>query len=145
MAPGRAFPGFRWVGFLSNGMLNKISVAGGAVVPLGYAGANFAGASWSEDDIIFVSIAFQRGLLRIPAGGGLPESVAGLGNGEIGLRNPQFLPGGKAILFSVDKAHGLDRNTIEVLTLPDGHRKVVARGGSFPRYLATSRGVGHLV
>jgi serine/threonine-protein kinase len=85
------------------------------------------------------------GLLRIPAGGGPTELVAGLGNGEVAFNNPQALPGGRAVLFSVDKALGVDRNTIEVLTLADGHRKVVARGGSFPRYLATSSGVGHLV
>jgi serine/threonine-protein kinase len=139
-------PDGRWVGFGSNGMLNKISMAGGVVVPIGnLGGSNFAGASWSEDGSIFVSIAYQRGLLRTPAGGGPPESVAGLGDGDIGLNNPQILPGGKVILFSVDKALGQDRKTIEVLTLADRHRKVVARGGSFARYLPTSSGVGHLV
>jgi serine/threonine-protein kinase len=35
--------------------------------------------------------------------------------------------------------------TIEVFTLADRHRKVVARGGTSPRYLATSSGAGHLV
>ena len=34
---------------------------------------------------------------------------------------------------------------IEVLTLADRHRKIVARGGSSARYLATSNGAGHLV
>lgn len=138
-------PDGQWVGFHSNGRLNKIAVSGGVVVPIGDVGANFAGASWGEDGSVFVSNNFQRGLLRIPAGGGPPESVAGLGNGEIGLTNPQILPGGKAILFSVVKALGLDGGTIEVLTLADRHRKVVARGGRFARYLATSSGIGHLV
>ena len=135
----------QWIGFRSARMLNKISVAGGAVIPLGEVGANFAGASWGDDGSIFISTAYQKGLQRIPAGGGAPESVAELGSGEVGLLNPQILPGGKAVLISVDNTRGLDRNTIEVLTLADHHRKVVAQGGSFARYLATSRGIGHLV
>jgi serine/threonine protein kinase len=138
-------PDGQWVGFQIGGRLSKISVAGGTVVPLWEYGTNFAGAGWSEDGSIFVSRAFQMGLLRIPAGGGPPESVAALGNGEVGLYNPQILPGGKAVLFSVDRALGPDRNTIEILTLADPHRKVVARGGASPRYLATSSGIGHLI
>ena len=39
----------------------------------------------------------------------------------------------------------MDKITIEVLTLADRHRKIVARGGASPRYLATSNGAGHLV
>ena len=77
-------PDGQWVGFVSGGKLNKISVEGGAVVPLGDV-ANFAGASWGEDGSILVSDALGKGLLRIPAGGGPPETVAGLGNGELGL------------------------------------------------------------
>src|SRR5579864_4385609 len=133
-SPAFFSPDGRWVGFHSNGKLNKISVDGGTVVPLGdVGGANFAGASWNQDDTIFVSIGFQRGLLRFPAAGGQPESVAGLGNDEIFLRNPQTLPGGRAILFSVVRTFGWGRRTIEVLTLSDSHRKVVAQGGNFPR------------
>ncbi len=139
-------PDGRWVGFYSNHMLNKISVTGGAVVPIGNLGGdNLAGASWSEDGSIFASVAFQRGLLRIPAGGGPPESIAGLGDGDIVFNAPQVLPGGKAILLSASKALGQDRKTIEVFTLADRRRKVVARGGSLARYLPTSTGVGHLV
>jgi hypothetical protein len=39
----------------------------------------------------------------------------------------------------------VDSYTIEVLTLADGSRKVVARGGQSPRYLASSDGTGYLV
>src|SRR5262249_21625032 len=76
---------------------------------------------------------------------GAPEIVAPLGNGEIALAFPQLLPGGKAILFAVGSTLNLGTPTIEVLTLADGHRKIVARGGQSPRYLPTSSGVGHLV
>jgi serine/threonine-protein kinase len=133
-----------WVGFFSSGRVNKISVDGGAVVPLGNI-TGYAGASWGDDGTILVSEPFGKGVLRIVAGGGPPETVAGLGNGERALALPQLLPGGKAILFAADPANDVDKVTIEVLTLADRHRKIVARGGLSPRYLATSNGAGHVV
>jgi serine/threonine-protein kinase len=133
------------VGFATVGKLNKISVEGGAVVPLGdVTAAGFAGASWAEDGTIVASEALGRGLLRIPATGGPPEIVAPLSNGERALALPQILPDGKAVLVAADTT-GLDTLTIEVVTLADRHRKIVARGGQSPRYLPTSSGVGHLV
>jgi serine/threonine-protein kinase len=137
-------PDGQWVGFVAGNKLSKISVEGGAVVPLGVVG-NFAGASWGEDGSILVSDALGKGLLRIPAGGGPPETVAGLANGELVLAAPQILPGGKAILFVAATAMDVDKYTIEVLTLADRHRKIVARGGGSPRYLATPGGAGYLI
>jgi Tol biopolymer transport system component len=137
-------PDGQWVGFSSGRKVNKISVEGGAAVPLADT-ATFAGAFWAEDGSIFVSDAFGKGLLRIPAGGGAPETIAGLGMGENAFALPQILPGGKAVLFSAVTSLDVDQNTIEVLTLADRHRKIVARGGQSPRYLATSSRVGHLV
>jgi Tol biopolymer transport system component len=142
-------PDGQWVGFFSGNKLNKIAVEGGAVVPLGDIRA-FIGGSWGEDGSIIVSEGGSgRGLLRIPAAGGPPETVAALGSGELGLFFPQILPGGKAILFAAVTSD-VGKNTVEVLTLTDRHRKIVARGGASPRYLPSSNGassgtVGHLV
>ena len=54
------------------------------------------------------------------------------------------------ILFSAYTAQNPDASSIQVLTLADGHRKTVSRGGTSPRYLAssngsTSNGFGYLV
>jgi WD40 repeat protein len=138
-------PDGQWVGFVLGNKVNKIAVTGGAVVPQGdlVLGAS-VGASWGEDGSILVS-ELGKGLLRIPVGGGPPETVAGLGTGEVAFANPQMLPGGKAILFAAAHGQGVDTITIEVLTLADRHRKIVARGGQSPRYLGTSSGAGHLV
>src|SRR5579864_2979146 len=133
-----------WVGFYVDSKVNKISIDGGAVVPLADVGGNIAGASWSDDGTIVVSVV-RKGLVRIAAGGGAPGLVAGLGEGEVTLACPQVLPGGKAILFAAVKTLDVDKITIEVLTLADGHRKILARGGQCPRYLPTSSGAGHLV
>jgi dipeptidyl aminopeptidase/acylaminoacyl peptidase/predicted Ser/Thr protein kinase len=137
-------PDGQWVGFYVRGKLNKISVEGGAVVPLADI-STFSGASWDEEGSILLSEGLGRGLVRIPSGGGPPETVEGLGKGEIALAYPQLLPGGKAILFVADTALDEDKLTIEVLTLADHRRKFVARGGASARYLATSSGAGHLV
>jgi serine/threonine-protein kinase len=139
-------PDGQWVGFAVSGKVNKISVEGGAVVPLAQV-ANFAGASWGDDGWIVMSDAVGKGLIRVPAGGGPPETVADADarNGERSLVVPQILPGRKGILFTAAPALDVDRFTIEVLTLGDRRRKIVARGGASPRYLATSGGSGHLV
>jgi serine/threonine protein kinase/Tol biopolymer transport system component len=137
-------PDGQWVGFVARDKLSKVSVEGGAVVPLADI-SSFAGASWGEDGNIIV-IEFIKGLLRIPAGGGPPETLAGLADGESTLAFPQILPGGKAILFGASTTAIIaDKGITEVLTLVDRRRKIVARGGGTPRFLATSAGVGHLV
>jgi serine/threonine-protein kinase len=140
-------PDGQWVGFLTPDKLNKISVEGGAVVPLADIKlTSFTGASWGEDGSILVSEAFGKGLQRIPADGGRPEVVAPLGNGEIAFAHPQMLPGARAILFAaIPAAPDPEAFTIEVLTLADRHRTIILRGGQSPRYLPTSSGVGHLI
>src|SRR5690348_11531557 len=57
-------PDGQWVGFYSGGKFNKISVEGGAVVPLADAPGN-AGASWGLDGNIIATV-FPAGMARIP-------------------------------------------------------------------------------
>jgi serine/threonine-protein kinase len=137
----------QWVGFVARGKLSKISVEGGAAVRLSDL-VSFFGASWSEDDSIILSGGQTAELVRVPSGGGSPGTLASLGTGDGALVRPQVLPGGKAVLFTTAAITGstdIGRYNIEVLTLADRHRKIVARGGSTARYLPTSSGIGHLV
>jgi serine/threonine protein kinase len=135
----------QWIGFETSSLkLSKISVEGGAVVPLADPGGPFYPGNWSEDGNIYVGV-FGKGLVRIPGGGGAPETIAALDNGEVNLAFPQLLPGGKALLFSAYTTQNADASSIEVMTLADHHRKTVSRGGTSPRYLATSNGAGYLV
>jgi hypothetical protein len=137
-------PDGRWIGFAVAGNLNKISAEGGPVIHLA-AITNFAGAAWAEDGTILVADAL-KGLVRVPADGGTPEMVAELADGEVAVTSPQLLPGGKAILIGAfsDMKRFLSTK-IEVITLPDRHRKTVARTGTSPRYLPTSATTGHIV
>ena len=137
-------PDGQWIGFFSSGTVRKVSVEGGAVVPLLGDITLFGNGSWAEDGSIIASDAVARGLLRIPPDGGPPETIAPRGDGDFALVLPTILPGGKAILFVSAYATDVARDTIEVLTLADRGRKTVARGHS-PRYLAESSGAGYLV
>ena len=139
-------PDGQWVGFRAGSKVDKISVEGGAVVPLADTGTgNYAGASWNEDGSIVVSQAVGRGLVRIPPGGGPLETVAELAKGELAFGVPQILPGGKAILFTAVTALDVDKCNIEVFTPADRRRKILVRGGSSPRYVAAPDGAGYLI
>jgi serine/threonine-protein kinase len=132
-----------WIGFATPGKIGKISVEGGAVVPLGE--VNFAGAWWGEDGNIIVSDALGKGLVQIPSGGGSSTVIEPLAGGEAALAYPQVLPGGKAVLFVDYPSLDPDKASIDVFTFADRRRKVVARGGVSARYLPTSEHSGHLL
>ena len=134
-------PDGKWIGFSAAGKYNKISVQGGAVVPL--TDMPFAGASWSEDGSIIT--AGSTGLFRIPSGGGAPTKVAELANREFAAAFPQVLPGGKAVLFVSYATLSADKASVEVVTLADGHRKTLVPGGTSARYLSAANGSGYLV
>ena len=134
-------PDGQWIGFRTGGKLNKISVEGGAVVPLGDFVVN--GASWGEDGSILLSDG-RKGLLRLREGGGAPEILVARTNESL-FMSPQLLPGGKAVLFATYESPNTDTATIDVLTLADHHRRTVSRAGTSPRYLAVSSGAGYLV
>jgi serine/threonine-protein kinase len=135
-------PDGQWVGFVSRGRANKISVDGGAVIPLTDV-ANIIALIWGEDGSIVISAS--RKVLRIPPGGGPPETVAEVREGELRLLASQVLPGGQAILFAADNPGPVDKTTINVATLGGHERNTLIRGGATPRFLSTANGVGHLV
>jgi WD40 repeat protein len=132
----------QWIGFVAGRKLVKISVLGGAIVPLVDL-PPFVGATWAEDGNIVVGGIAGKGLLRIPAGGG-PESVLeGLGSGDFGLILPRFLPGGKALLST--RWRSGTTGSIEILTMADHRRKTLVQGGQSPHYLPVSDYDGYLL
>ena len=131
-------PDGKWIGFFASGTLNKISVEGGAVVPL--RDGPFAGGSWGEDGIIVFSQPLPGGLMAIPEDGGDVTSLTPLDQGELAFAEPQILPGGQAVLFSTAGFSGGDRN-VEIFSFADGVRKTLVRGATSPAYLPS----GHLV
>lgn len=137
-------PDGQWVGFWRGRKLNKTSVEGGAVVPLGDV-YSFSGASWGKDSDIIAGEVFGKGLVRFPAAGGASQSLPGMDKTEAVL-TPQALPAGKAVLFTAAHMQGsAESDTFEILTLPDGHRKIVGSGGASVRYIAAPGRPGHLI
>ena len=105
-----------------------------------------SGATWGSDGtIIFATNAPATGLHRVSADGGEPMvlTTPNRARGEDAHVWPEFLPNGKAVLFTIDPTTGMgiENTQIAVLDLRTGTSKVLIRGGSHAHYVPT----GHLV
>jgi serine/threonine-protein kinase len=139
-------PDGQWIGFgiFAGGgrggsfMLYKISVEGGAAVPVAEI-ADFGGGDWADDGTIVVG--GSNGLWRIPPGG-QPVQLTKPRDRERAHLGPRILPGGRTALFaSISGEPDSTTAVIEAASLADGTRKELVRGGISPHYLPT----GHLV
>ncbi len=139
-------PDGNWVGFdgrLSGDPLKKVSIHGGPPVVLSEEfGGYIAGASWGTDDNIIFGTQQANGLFRVSAAGGEElEELTNLEEGELSHRWPEILPGGRTVVFTVEKGQGDANREIAALNLETGERKLLIPGGSNPHYAAT----GHIV
>jgi Tol biopolymer transport system component len=137
-------PDSKWLGFwdASTRSLRKVALSGGAPVKICDAVSGVSGAAWGPDGTI-VFAWFD--LFRVPAAGGPPKVLLKVDEkaGERFYRHPSFLPGGKAILFTIsnEDTESYDNGRIAVLSLETGEKKIVLEGGSSARYSPS----GHLV
>jgi serine/threonine-protein kinase len=144
-------PDGNWVGFWASqvkrgepsalyGELKKVPLSGGPAVKLCIAPA-IVGASWGTDD----GIVFGDGagyLSRVSAGGGTKQGLLRLSRGENRHGLPHVLPGGHAVLFTIQRDEGRwDNARVAVLSIATKELKVLLEGGADARYLPT----GHLV
>jgi len=95
-------PDGRWLGFFADGKLRKVSVSGGSPVPLADAPVP-GGASWGEDGRIVFSGLPAGGLSLASDQGGevTPLTTPQFARGELRHLWPSWLPGGRAIVFTV--------------------------------------------
>ncbi len=128
-------PDGQWVGFVAN-QLAKVSLAGGPAVKL--AEASVRGASWGPDGTIVFGV-LDSGLSQVSASGGEPQALTTLAEGEDGHYRPHFLPGGKALLFTIWSG-SLETAQIAVLSMDTGEYRTLV-GGTCPRYAPS----GHIV
>ena len=130
-------PNGQWIAFFTERELKKVSVFGGAPLTLCETEDNRGGA-WGPDDTIIFASHTTSGLSRIPATGGEPVEITTPGEEERSHRWPEFLPGGRKVLFTAQpQGVNFDEANIEVLDLETGERTVLHRGGSYPKYLPT--------
>ena len=128
----------QWIGFFADGKLKKISVRGGAPIALCDAGGS-RGGDWSEDGTIIFPTQFTSALYRVSANGGTPVAATHLdaARSEITHRWPQFLPGGKGVLFTASSDNNFfGHASVDVAPLDTGVPKVLVENAYFGRYLA---------
>ena len=140
-------PDGAWVGFVGNNRrLMKAAVTGGPAVEIGGPSGGARGASWGPDDTsIFARANSSIGLLRISAaGGGEPETLTTPDpeRNEINHLFPEFLPGGRAVLFTIAYSEGSTLDSqIAVLDLDTVAYRTLIPGGGNARYASS----GHIV
>jgi len=156
----RAFPGSEgastpffspdgdWIGFTDGvSILKKVPTSGGPVVKL--AEGNFRDfiGTWTEDGWILLSqpLTERPGeLLRVSADGGPLEPLP---TTDDGAREPvvsvSAIPGSPALLLTVGPWAAPGEQAVALQSLETGERRVVAPGGSMPRYVAGGYVVYH--
>ena len=136
-----------WVVFQSgqpsglSSALNKAPVAGGGPTVICPIVGNLRGASWLGDTIVFATVHRASGLERVAASGGTPTSLTtpATDQGELDHLWPEQLPGGRHVLFAVDKIQG--SHDIALLDVESGKWRTLIPNASFPRYSPT----GHIL
>ena len=91
------------VGFFAGGALKRLDLGGGAAQTLAPA-ANGRGGTWNADGVIVFAPNLTSPLMRVSATGGAATPVTTLGPQHAGHLDPQFLPDGRRLLFTVDGA-----------------------------------------
>jgi serine/threonine-protein kinase len=130
-------PDSQWIGFFGDGKLKKVSVRGGAAIALTDVGG-YRGGAWGDDGTIIFPKQFTSQLYRIPAAGGNAVEVTHLdaARSEITDRWPQFVPGGKTILFTASADNNFFGHAdIEAAPLDTGIPKLIVENAYFGRYL----------
>jgi Tol biopolymer transport system component len=133
-------PDSQSVAFAARGVLKRVAVSGGAAVTICPADQVF-GMSWDTSGIVFGQD--NKGIMRVSANGGTPETLVSVKDDEQAY-GPQILPGGAAVLFTLATgatADRWDKAQIVAHSLGSGERKILVNGGSDGRYVQT----GHLV
>ena len=140
-------PDGRWIGFVEPVpiTLKKVAITGGPALVLTRLDSASRGATWGDDDsIIFATATPTTGLQRVSSAGGEP-TVLTKPNRERGEDDhlwPNFLPGSRAVLFTITPTTGgVDASQVAVLDLSTGTQKILMRGGSQAQYVSS----GHLV
>jgi eukaryotic-like serine/threonine-protein kinase len=133
-------PDGQWLAFFADGKLKKVSVSGGAPEILASGAALPRGASWSTKGNIVFAPGGSTVLRQVSDTGGNPEQLTRFGKGESNHRWPEFLPGGKALLFNSGGGGAVGNWQIVVQSLSNGEKRNVAEGPQ-PRYAPP----GHLI
>ena len=134
-------PDSQWLGFFADGKLKKVSVSGGAAVTLAVA-SNPGGASWGSQGIIAFAPTQVGALQQMQEAGGTPQPLTHFEKADATHRWPEFLPGGRALLFAAaPNSINFSIGQIAVQLVGTGERRNLIQAGMSPRYAPS----GHLI
>ena len=88
------------IAFFAGGALRRLDLGGGAPQNLAPA-TNGSGGTWNADGVIVFAPSLTSPLMRLPATGGTAAVVTALSPQQFGHFQPQFLPDGRRLLFTV--------------------------------------------
>lgn len=130
----------QWIAFAGNNQLRKTPIHGGPVSTIVQEPYGITGASWQADGSILYAGTATGLLTLVPATGGTKKALHAPTDYAY-ERWPQFLPGGRDLLFTrvpalTDYGHG----DIESMSLTTGKIQIIYRGGYHGRYVPS----GHL-
>jgi serine/threonine-protein kinase len=119
------------IAYFADAKLQRVALTGGAPAAIA-AISSPNGLYWAPDDWIYIGTT--TGISRVRAGSGTPEEyIKRLKNER--FANPQLLPGGRHLLYTVGLAFGVDDADVVIESLDTHERTVVVHGGSDGRYL----------
>jgi serine/threonine protein kinase/Tol biopolymer transport system component len=128
-------PDGRWLGFFAEGRLKKVSVNGGVALTISDA-AYPGGAAWDNRGMIFFIPTAAFSLQQVSEGGGAAQPLIRSGKTALRQRWPDFLPGGKALLFTAGPtASNWSNAQVAVQLVRTGEQRELIQGGTHPRYV----------
>jgi serine/threonine-protein kinase len=142
-------PDGQWLGFWTGavdegaiGELKKVRLDGSPAVTLAKV-PPLRGTTWGSNDIVFATVEGEGRLWRMPAAGGMPETLTRLDSKDrISHSLPHMLPDGRGVLYTIGTpASNFADGQVAVMSLATGETHVVLDHGVDARYVPS----GHLV
>jgi serine/threonine-protein kinase len=140
-------PDGQWIGYFEgNVAVRRVQVSGGPSSQVtGLDSGSAGGATWAEDGTLVLATQNRSAGLYRHVPNGASFDVLTTPNRDAGEADhlwPEFLPGGRAILFTITAVSGRPEDAqVAVLDLDTGQYRAVVPGGSHAHYVPT----GHLV
>jgi hypothetical protein len=133
----------KWVGFIANGKIKKVAIAGGDPLIVCDANADTPGGAWGPNNTILFSPGWNTGLFTVSADGGQPLALThpDPARQERGHWWPEMLPDGASAIFTVWRAGtGINDARVAIFDFASGKHTVLFAGAD-GHYLPT----GHIL
>jgi serine/threonine-protein kinase len=131
-------PDGRWLGYNAEGELRKLDLDGGVPATLCQVHTDSPGGAWGADGFVYFTPTWTSGLWRVSEQGGTPERLTAPDRerGETLHAWPSFLPGGRALVFTVFGGAGMRDAKVALLDLASREVNELLPGGA-AQYVAS--------